>query len=137
MITVDSTTMRPDGRTPTLLTDPPDLGIIVQQLAGAIAQAQAALDALLTLHALRPPSLPAIGRRPSPAPDDQALAAPLSPRERQVLRLVATGATNRHVGAALAIEASTVKRHMSTILGKLGARDRAEAAVIACSQRLI
>lgn len=118
---VHDSTMRPPGRT----TPDPDLGIVLQEVEQTLAHVRDFLEALGAAQDC--PSLP----------DDQALAALLSRRERQVLRLVATGATNRQVGAALAIEEGTVKRHMSTILGKLGARDRAEAAGIARAQRLI
>lgn len=54
----------------------------------------------------------------------------LSAREVSVLRLVAVGHANRDIGAALSITEATVKTHMSTILVKLGARDRAHAVTI-------
>ncbi len=57
--------------------------------------------------------------------------AGLTPRELQVLRLVADGATNRMIAERLRIRPPTVARHLQGILGKLGAANRAEAAGIA------
>ncbi len=62
---------------------------------------------------------------------DTPLVEDLSPREQDVLRLVGRGATNRLIAGALGIEETTVKRHLSNALGKLGARDRHEAAAMA------
>jgi DNA-binding NarL/FixJ family response regulator len=59
----------------------------------------------------------------------QPLAEPLSPRELELLRLVAAGASNREVAAALSITEGTAKNHVSSILGKLGVRDRTQAAL--------
>jgi DNA-binding NarL/FixJ family response regulator len=51
----------------------------------------------------------------------------LSSRERDVLRLVAEGSSNREIAAALFISEATVKSHLTHIYGKLGAKDRAAA----------
>ncbi len=48
-------------------------------------------------------------------------------REHEVLRLIATGATNRQIAQSLTISKETVKTHVSNILRKLGAASRAEA----------
>lgn len=53
----------------------------------------------------------------------------LSPREREVLRLVAEGLANRQISRRLAISESTVKAHMSHILAAIGADDRTQAAI--------
>jgi DNA-binding NarL/FixJ family response regulator len=70
-------------------------------------------------------------------PDDEA-AAPagpqLSAREKEVLELVATGATNREIAAALHLSPHTVKEHASALYRKLEARNRADAVLRA--QRL-
>ena len=58
-------------------------------------------------------------------------AHPLSEREVEIVRLLARGATNREIAAALVLAEGTVKNHLTNILGKLGARDRAQAALIA------
>jgi DNA-binding NarL/FixJ family response regulator len=64
-------------------------------------------------------------------------AAALSPRELEVLRLMAEGAENGEIAEALTISANTVKRHVAAILTKLGAANRTEAAVTAVRTRLI
>jgi DNA-binding NarL/FixJ family response regulator len=56
---------------------------------------------------------------------------PLSEREVEIVRLLARGATNREIAATLVLAEGTVKNHLTNILGKLGARDRAQAALIA------
>jgi DNA-binding NarL/FixJ family response regulator len=63
--------------------------------------------------------------------------AALSPREREVLRLVAQGATNREVADQLGIRAETVKTLIARIFAKLGVRRRAEAVSEAHSRGLI
>ena len=58
-----------------------------------------------------------------------ALVNPLSEREVEVLRLVAKGATNPEIAAALFIAEGTVRNHLTNILGKLAVNDRTQAAV--------
>ena len=65
--------------------------------------------------------------RRAPASEDPALAT-LSARELQVLRLLAEGLTDREIAGALTLSPRTVETHVSSILHKLGARNRAEAA---------
>ena len=64
-------------------------------------------------------------------PRADPLAETLSDRELQVLRLIAKGATNREIASTLVIAEGTVKNHVTSILGKLGVRDRTQAALIA------
>jgi DNA-binding NarL/FixJ family response regulator len=59
----------------------------------------------------------------------QPLAVPLSDRELEVLRLLAEGRSNREIAAAVFLAEGTVKNHVSTVLTKLGARDRTQAAL--------
>jgi DNA-binding NarL/FixJ family response regulator len=59
----------------------------------------------------------------------QALADPLSEREREVLRLVAEGASNREIANRLVIAEGTVKNHVTNILSKLSVTDRTQAAL--------
>ena len=58
-------------------------------------------------------------------PDPQ----PLSPKETEVLRLVASGYSNREISAALHKSEGTIKNHVSNVLGKLGVRDRTRAVL--------
>ena len=71
------------------------------------------------------------------APPPPPLVEPLSERELEILRLVAAGSSNREVAAALFIAEGTVKNHLTNILGKLGVRDRTQAALKARDLRLI
>jgi DNA-binding NarL/FixJ family response regulator len=58
----------------------------------------------------------------------------LSDRERQIAFSVAKGMKNRDIAAQLTISENTVKRHLQSIFGKTGARDRLELAVLALSE---
>ena len=58
-----------------------------------------------------------------------ALIEPLSLRERDVLRYLAGGLSNKEIGVQLNITEGTVKNHMSQVLGKLGVLDRTQAAL--------
>jgi DNA-binding CsgD family transcriptional regulator len=73
---------------------------------------------------------------PEAAPDGPASAGPddplgLTPRELEVLRLVADGRSNRQIAEELFISAKTASVHVSNILAKLGVRTRVEAAAVA------
>ncbi|MEO3855397.1 response regulator transcription factor [Acrocarpospora sp. B8E8] len=61
----------------------------------------------------------------------------LTSREVEVLRLVATGSTNREIARRLYLSEGTVKNHISRILGRLGLRDRTQAAVYARDHGLL
>jgi signal transduction histidine kinase/DNA-binding NarL/FixJ family response regulator len=61
----------------------------------------------------------------------------LSKRQREILALVAAGQTNAEIAEALFFATKTVERHVGTIFGKLGARNRAHAAALAVSQQLV
>lgn len=61
------------------------------------------------------------------APPDVAML--LTPREREILRLLAQGFTNQEIGEHLALSIGTVKNHLSVIFAKLAVRDRTQAAL--------
>jgi DNA-binding NarL/FixJ family response regulator len=62
---------------------------------------------------------------------------PLTPRETEVVKLIAEGATNRQIAADLTISEKTVERHRANILGKLGMRDRVELTRYAIRRGLV
>jgi two-component system, NarL family, response regulator YdfI len=70
------------------------------------------------------------------APADE-LTEPLTPREREVLRLLASGLGNKEIAAKLKISEHTAKFHVASILGKLDAASRAEAVSIGMRNGLI
>ena len=91
--------------------------LLAPEVTRRVIERFAAADA-----APRPLSTPA--HAPSPA-----LAAELTEREAEVLRLVARAMSNAEIAAALFIGEATVKTHVSNVLQKLGARDRVAAVV--------
>jgi len=91
------------------------------------------IEALQRVHA---------GGRFLPLPVKRALASrtpdsDLSHRERQVLKLLATGNSNKKIGELLGITEATVKSHVSTILMRLNAADRTQAVVAALQRGLV
>jgi DNA-binding NarL/FixJ family response regulator len=67
--------------------------------------------------------------RPTPKKSEIFLPDPLSPREVEIIRLVATGASNKEIAEKLVISEGTVKNHLSSILSKLSVRDRMQAVL--------
>lgn len=63
-------------------------------------------------------------------PSQESMAEPLTPRETEVLQLVAQGMTNKAIALRLSISEHTVKFHVTSILSKMNARSRAEAVTI-------
>ena len=73
---------------------------------------------------------------PSPAEGDLSLDA-LTEREREILRLLATGLSNAELAQQLFLSETTVKTHVSSILRKLGVRDRVQAVIAAYDAGLV
>jgi len=134
----------------------PDVAVVMLTSFGSDAQLHAALRAGVSGYLLkdisgdelvaairgaaagRPQMHPTILRRlmaQMPAPADPL--AELSDREREVLRLIAGGLSNKEIGAALALAEVTVKGYVSTILSKLGVLDRTQAALLAVRYGMI
>jgi DNA-binding NarL/FixJ family response regulator len=72
-----------------------------------------------------------------PAAHDEPLVEPLTPRETQVLELVADGLPNKAIAAALGVSDETVKFHLASVFGKLGASNRTDAVRRALKRGLL
>jgi predicted ATPase/DNA-binding CsgD family transcriptional regulator len=91
---------------------------------------QLAVETIGWVQSLPPPdSAPQTPTADQPSPS--AAVDGLSPREVEVLRLIASGTSNREIAATLAISLNTVARHVSNIFDKVGAANRTEAAAYA------
>ena len=113
-----------------LLKDtPPD------QLIGAI-RVVASGDALIAPSITRR-LIAEFAARPSRQPPAPPGLADLTPRELEVLRLVARGRSNAEIASELVVSGTTVKSHVARILMKLDARDRVQAVVLAYESGLV
>jgi DNA-binding NarL/FixJ family response regulator len=78
-----------------------------------------------------------MGKVPTPEANQPEELPPglteLTPREREVLRLIASGASNREIAQVLFLSEGTVRNHISHILTRLNLRDRTQAAIVAQS----
>jgi DNA-binding NarL/FixJ family response regulator len=92
----------------------------------SLAAGDALIDPVITRRLISRFTLAARGQVELPAELRQ-----LTPREREVLRLVARGLSNVEIARDLVVEENTVKTHVSRILMKLGLRDRVQAVVLA------
>lgn len=97
---------------------------VLAAAVGALRQGLVAIDPRFSAEVL-----------PAPAPIGPPLA--LTPREQQVLELVAEGLSNKEIGAQLGVSPHTAKFHVTALLDKLGAETRTEAVVLAARSGLL
>jgi DNA-binding NarL/FixJ family response regulator len=97
--------------------------------AGQALLTPAATRALIEAYVARP--------EPSTPPSAGAVLTELTDREREVLALVGTGRSNEEIAAQLVLSPATARTHVSRIMTKLGARDRAQLVVAAYEAGLV
>jgi two-component system, NarL family, response regulator DevR len=105
-------------------------GYVLKQIKGAdvveavrsVARGQSLLDPSVTARVLE---------RLRRGPEEDELLARLSPQERNILRLIADGLTNRQIAERVHLAEKTVKNYVSNLLSKLGMERRTQAAVYA------
>jgi DNA-binding NarL/FixJ family response regulator len=100
-----------------------------------VAAGEAAID-----PAVQRQLIAAVRREPEPAPsstDCDELPDGLTPREAEVLELIAAGLSNGEIADRLVVSAATVKSHVNHLFAKIGARDRAQAVAYAYQHELV
>lgn len=105
-----------------------------------VAALQAAASGLLVLHPSQVSAQVAangFASMPNRSRELNELAEPLTPRESEVLQMLAGGLGNKEIAAKLVISEHTVKFHVASILGKLGAATRTEAVSLGIRRGLV
>jgi DNA-binding NarL/FixJ family response regulator len=100
-----------------------------EELIGAI-HTVAGGEALLSPSVTRR-VIDTVARQPLLGPASDPRLDELTPREREVLELIAQGLSNPEIALELVVEGTTVKSHVKRVLSKLGARDRVHAVILA------
>ena len=98
----------------------------IQQALHRVANGHAALDPAVQRHLVDAIAAGPPGDEPAPPPEP-SLPDGLTPREAEVLTLIAAGLSNAEIAGRLVVSEATVKSHVNHILPKIGARDRAQA----------
>ena len=102
-----------------------DAGIAeISRAVHAAAAHQAVLDPVAQSALIQAASA---GPRPGPSPTPASLPDELTPREAEVLSLIANGLSNGEIASTLVVSEATVKTHINHVFAKIGARDRAQA----------
>jgi DNA-binding NarL/FixJ family response regulator len=104
----------------------------IQQALHRVAGGQAALDPAVQRHLVE-----AIADGVPSGPATASLPAGLTPREAEVLTLIAAGLSNTEIAERLVVSEATVKSHVNHMLAKIGARDRAQAVGYAYRHGLV
>ena len=104
----------------------------IQQALHRVAGGQAALDPAVQRHLVK-----AIADGPRSGPAPAQLPDGLTPREAEVLTLIAAGLSNAEIAERLVVSEATVKSHVNHMLAKIGARDRAQAVGYAYRHGLV
>ena len=117
----------------------PDLAHAVKLADRGIYQLEPSIAGKLVgvLGSTTQASTPSSGAAAPTPTNDMIADYDLTERELEVLRLIATGATNREIAEELVISEGTVKNHVSNILSRLGLRDRTQAAIFARENNLL
>jgi DNA-binding NarL/FixJ family response regulator len=100
----------------------------IRQAIESVVRGAAAIDPAVHHHVVQ---AVAAGEPAAGAPGAPSLPAGLTPREAEVLRLVAEGLTNAEIAARLVVSEATVKSHINHVFTKTGVRDRAQAVAYA------
>jgi DNA-binding NarL/FixJ family response regulator len=99
----------------------------IQEAIWAVERGEAAIDPAVQRHVVD-----ALARTPSEEPPNEAdLPDGLTPREAEVLTLIAEGLTNTEIAARLVVSEATIKSHINHLFTKTGVRDRAQAVTYA------
>lgn len=132
-----------------LLVDHPNRGwmssVLRAGIGGILPRDASDHEIIAAIHAVRagltlldPESLEQLlTRLPLPEDSDERIAEALTPRENEILRMLAEGTGNKEIASVLNISEHTVKFHVSSILDKLGAATRTEAVTLGLRQGLI
>ncbi|MGH2938851.1 MAG: response regulator [Solirubrobacterales bacterium] len=105
----------------------------IQSAVERVAAGEAAID-----PAVQRQLLTAVQRGEAPpCPEDDELPDGLTPREAEVLELIAAGLSNGEIATRLVVSGATVKSHVNHLFAKIGARDRAQAVAYAYQHELV